>query len=209
MFVMAAHTGARRSEILRAQIEDVQDDSIVIQERKRVRGKSSTRRVPISRRLHAALGAWRHEHPGGPHLFCQMEVERSRRNRLAREPITRNEAVDHFKRAVANSTWSMLPGWHCLRHSFISNCASKGVDQRMIDEWVGRTAEEMRRRYRHLFLRRSEKRSIQSSDRQQSFSPNPKQLVVTDHPFLGPAASARAFFGTDPAVSAPFANAVR
>ena len=30
MFAMAAHTGARGSEILRAQIEDVQDDSIVI-----------------------------------------------------------------------------------------------------------------------------------------------------------------------------------
>ena len=151
MFAMAAHTGARRSEILRAQIEDVQDDSIVIQERKRVRGKASTRRVPISRRLHAALEKWRESHPGGPHLFCQLNVERSRKNRSEPEPITRDEAVDHFKRAVRGSKWSVLPGWHCLRHSFISNCASKGVDQRMIDEWVGHTTEEMRRRYRHLF----------------------------------------------------------
>jgi hypothetical protein len=35
-------------------------------------------------------------------------------------------------------------------HSFISNCAAKGVDQRLIDHWVGHTIEEMCMRYRHL-----------------------------------------------------------
>jgi integrase len=44
----------------------------------------------------------------------------------------------------------VLRGWHVLRHSFISNCAAKGVDQRLIDAWVGHTTEEMRKRYRHL-----------------------------------------------------------
>jgi integrase len=41
-------------------------------------------------------------------------------------------------------------GWHVLRHSFVSACAADGVDQRMIDEWVGHTTEGMRRQYRHL-----------------------------------------------------------
>jgi integrase len=27
----------------------------------------------------------------------------------------------------------------------------KGIDQRIIDAWVGHTTEDMRRRYRHLF----------------------------------------------------------
>jgi integrase len=41
-------------------------------------------------------------------------------------------------------------GWHVLRHSFVSLCANRGVDQRLIDEWVGHATEDMRRRYRHL-----------------------------------------------------------
>jgi integrase len=44
----------------------------------------------------------------------------------------------------------VIKGWHVLRHSFVSLCASRGVDQRLIDEWVGHTTEEMRRRYRVL-----------------------------------------------------------
>ena len=43
----------------------------------------------------------------------------------------------------------MLRGWHVLRHSFASNCAAKGVDQRLIDSWLGHTTE-IRRRYLHL-----------------------------------------------------------
>jgi hypothetical protein len=38
-----------------------------------------------------------------------------------------------------------------LGSRFISACAGKAVDQRLIDEWVGHTTEEMRRRYRHLY----------------------------------------------------------
>ena len=50
MFVFAAHTGARRSEILRSRLEDVDLDSkvVTIREKKRVHGKSSVRRVPLS-----------------------------------------------------------------------------------------------------------------------------------------------------------------
>lgn len=151
MFVMAAHTGARRSEIVRTLVEDYQQETILIRERKRLRGKLSTRRVPVSRRLQEALDAWLQVHPGGPQLFCQHDVLRSKTPRPGPTAITRDEAHDHFKRALQGSKWRVLPGWHCLRHSFISNCASKGIDQRMIDEWVGHTTEEMRRRYRHLF----------------------------------------------------------
>ena len=51
MVVMAAHTGARRSEIVRSMINDFQDETVIIHERKRVKGKRSTRRVPLSSRL--------------------------------------------------------------------------------------------------------------------------------------------------------------
>jgi integrase len=64
--------------------------------------------------------------------------------------LTRTEASDHFNRTLANTPWANLTGWHVLRHSFVSNCAVAGVDQRLIDAWVGHTTEEMRRRYRLL-----------------------------------------------------------
>lgn len=44
----------------------------------------------------------------------------------------------------------MIRGFHTLRHSLVGALAARGVDQRLIDEWVGHTTEEMRRRYRHL-----------------------------------------------------------
>jgi integrase len=151
MFAMAAHTGARRSEIVRAQIADIQDETIVIHERKRVRGKRSTRRVPLSSSLREAIAKWLEGHPGGQYLFCQGQVARSRVKRTVPEPLTAHQAHGYFQRTLAGSKWENLRGWHVLRHSFISNCALKGIDQRIIDSFVGHTTEEMRRRYTHLF----------------------------------------------------------
>lgn len=65
--------------------------------------------------------------------------------------MTIYEATDHFRRTLANSKWSVMRGFHVLRHSFCSNLAAAGVDQRVIDEFMGHQTEEMRRRYRHLF----------------------------------------------------------
>jgi len=142
MLTFAAHTGARRSELLRCQMEDIDMESghLIIREKKRVRGVRSTRSVPISPTLHRSLEAWFTRHPGGPFVFT-----------LDGNELTRDQAHDYFKRTFANTKWDVLRGWHVLRHSFISNCASAGVDQRMIDNWVGHTSEAMRRRYRHLF----------------------------------------------------------
>lgn len=49
-FTFAAHAGARRSEIIRSQISDIdfELETITIRELKRVRGTQSTRRVPMS-----------------------------------------------------------------------------------------------------------------------------------------------------------------
>lgn len=154
MVCFAAFTGARRSEILRAKITDleVEGQTVTIHERKRSRGRRTSRRVPLSDFLMGVLKDWLAVHPGGPHLFChQLEVERSKKERLDFSPLTRNEANDHFKRTVEGSKWAKLRGWHVFRHSFASNCAAKGIDQRLIDAWLGHTTEEMRRRYRHLF----------------------------------------------------------
>lgn len=142
MFAVAAYTGARRSELLRSQIEDIdlEHGHMVIREKKRLKGMRSTRSVPISPGLAKILTDWFNGHPGGRMTFCHQ-----------RQPLSRDQAHDYFVRTLAGSKWDVLRGWHVLRHSFISVCASRNVDQRMIDDWVGHQTDAMRRRYRHLF----------------------------------------------------------
>lgn len=154
LFCFAAHTGARRAEMLRAQISDVDFDAktILIHERKKVKGKATTRRVPMTPFLAGVLRNWIANHPGGACLFAQAAtVVRSKTSRSVPVPVTHDEAHDHFKRTLAESKWKVIRGYHIFRHSFISLCASKGVDQRLIDEWTGHCTEEQRKRYRHLF----------------------------------------------------------
>jgi integrase len=180
MVCFAAHTGARRSELLRVQIADIdfEGKAILINEKKRARGKRTTRRVPLSAFLAEVLKDWLASHPGGPNLFCNGAVvgrskKRSRttghkgdttrsstiegrlgsvRERRAPGfgPITEDEAGDHLRRTLRGSRWDVVKGWHIARHSFASNCAAKGIDQRLIDRWMGHTTDEMRRRYQHL-----------------------------------------------------------
>ena len=153
-FVFAAHTGARRSEIARSQISDVDFESemITIRELKRVRGMQSTRRVPMSPFLRRVLETWMNDHPGGQLTFCLPdEIPRSIKKRTSSTPITPNELHDHFHRTLSGSKWEVVHGWHALRHSFCSNCAANGIEQRLINEWVGHQTNEMERRYRHLF----------------------------------------------------------
>ena len=153
MFVFAAHTGARRSEMRRSQIEDLDftGKRIFVRERKRVRGRHTIRSVPMSPLLHRVLTEWLHERPGGRHVFSlEAHISKSAKDREEPIPITDDEVGHHFKQALLGTKWEKLRGWHVFRHSFCSNCAAQGVDQRMINAWVGHQTEEMVRRYRHM-----------------------------------------------------------
>ncbi|HEV8058718.1 MAG TPA: tyrosine-type recombinase/integrase [Gemmataceae bacterium] len=177
---LAGHTGMRRSEILRTLVGDldVEAKRVTVREKKRVQSQRTTRRVPLTPFLMATMKDWLKIHPGGPYLFAQQpEVMRSKkrspstghldekkrptglnerlqtvrkRERQAPAAVTRDEVHDHLRRTLAGGTWKFLKGMHVLRHSFISILASKGVDQRLVDEWVGHQTEQQRRRYRHL-----------------------------------------------------------
>lgn len=151
-----AHTGARRSEMLRARVADVDftGKMITLHEKKRVQGRNTTRRVPLTPFLDRVLRDWLAMHPGGSFLFCQEELPR---NGLSRggingsgSQLNRGKAYDHFRRVLGKSKWKVVAGFHVLRHSFISACAMKGIDQRFIDEWTGHSTEQQRKRYRHL-----------------------------------------------------------
>ncbi len=153
MVCFAAHTGARRAEMLRSRVEDLdlEGATVLIREKKKERGKLTTRRVPISPFLGRVLATWLDsDHPGGPWTFAHPAVvPRSRKERGEGEPISVADSNGHLHRALGGSRWEMV-GWHTFRHSFASNCAAKGIDERLIDGWMGHQTEAMRRRYRHL-----------------------------------------------------------
>jgi integrase len=144
-FCLAAYTGARRSEILRSRVDDLDFEAgtITIREKKRDRTREMTfRTVPMCAGLTEVLRSWlQADHPGGPYTICGR----------GGHPLTRQMMTKAFRSAVDASFWQVVQGYHVLRHSFASNCALKGVDQRIIDAWMGHQTEAMRRRYSHLF----------------------------------------------------------
>jgi integrase len=141
---LAAFTGARRSEIRRSEVQDFDfaRGIVTLRERKRKHSKSlSFRLVEIHPRLATVMQEWFADHPGGKYAFYT-------------EPntaITPDQAEDTLEDALAGSKWSVLRGWHVLRHSFASICAMKGLRESTISKWMGHETEEMKQRYRHLF----------------------------------------------------------
>jgi integrase len=82
---MAGHTGARRSELLAMRVADVDyEGGVTIREKKRVKGKRSTRRAPLTPLLVEALKEWMKEHPGGQALFYDSGLARNRPAMLVR-----------------------------------------------------------------------------------------------------------------------------
>ena len=146
MCCMAAFTGARRSEILRSQISDFDfaNDTVVIREKKRSRSKRTTRVLPLAPDLREVITRWLDTQAATKFTF-------SHNSDVQEDPITVDESNHHLRQSLSGSRWAKIRGWHLFRHSFISNCAARGIDQRIIDTWSGHQTDEMRRRYTHLF----------------------------------------------------------
>jgi integrase len=144
MIAFCAYTGARRSEMLRCEIQDLdfEKNEIAIREKKKDREKELTfRHVPMVPQLKAILEDWLEVHPGGQYTFCKN----------AGEPLTVQMATHYLRWALEESRWSVIKGFHTLRHSFISNLASKGVSERVIMRLAGHLNRETTARYAHLF----------------------------------------------------------
>ena len=141
MFAFVSFTTARRSEMLRSRREDV-NGSIQCREKKRRRKvRISFREIDIHPALEQVLNNWfATDHPGGQYTICKK----------ADRPLTKDEAVAGFRRALKGTKWEVVPGFHVFRHSFASNAARRGIPQPIIDAWMGHQTEEMRRRYQHL-----------------------------------------------------------
>ena len=138
--VTAAYTGARRAELFRARVEDFDFDAklVLLRERKRSRDTETFRTVDMTPRVEAVMRAY---FAGGQLAFCSA----------ADRTLTDGQTWKAFRTGVKGSKWHVLRGYHAFRHSFASNLAAAGVDQRVIDELMGHTTVEMQKRYRHLF----------------------------------------------------------
>lgn len=138
MLTLAAHTGARRSELGRALLSDFHFDRQTwdVRERKKDKSKEFTiRTVDLSTTAMIVLQDWLKVRPKGPTFFGVGPLIRASR------------ALTTW----AKDKWQPCGKWHMLRHSFASNLAAANVDQRIIDSYLGHQTEEMRARYRHLF----------------------------------------------------------
>ena len=143
MACLAAYTGVRRSEILRAEAGDLDlgEMTLTVREMKRKKGASTTRRVPVAKPLAAAMADWLARRPRGvPFLFAEAGTRPRSRTRgkttgntvgghgrgpavvLRETPavaaVTSDAASDHLNRALRTSQkWANVRGWHTLRHS--------------------------------------------------------------------------------------------
>ena len=152
MFVFAAHTGARRAEMIRSTLSDLdlENNLVTIHERKKSHDMRTTRRVPMSPLLREVLQSLLRVHPELESTFWHELPSLRGHHRVLPQPLDADTAHYYFKHTLADSKWERLRGWHVFRHSFCSNAAAAGIDQRIINDWVGHQTEEMVRRYRHL-----------------------------------------------------------
>ena len=152
LHVIPAYTGMRRGEVLRLRWSDVEfdQDRIIARSRKQSRrAVEVARRVDLHPELKRELTAWRESRPLGQHVICKADSV---------EPLDPDLANRCFWQPMRGTSWCLKSkknwfkvGFHTYRHSFASNLAARGVDQRIVDEWMGHQTEAMRKRYRHLF----------------------------------------------------------
>lgn len=153
MFAIAAYAGARRSEICNAKRDDFKFDEniVIIRERKRRKDlESSTRKVPLHPHLKAIMQTWFDVHPGGQYAVVPPVSMPRRKARPALDALTREEAHHHFKQTLKKSKWSVIRGFHVLRHSFGAICTRIGVPMTMTAKWMGHSTQEMMALYQHL-----------------------------------------------------------
>jgi integrase len=152
LHTIPAYTGMRRGELLRLRWCDIEfeQDGVIARSKKQSRQEVETkRRIDLHPELKAILLDWREKRPKGQYVVCDSGCLESLTPRLANK---------RFWQPLRGTTWCLASrrnlfkiGFHTYRHSLASNLAAGGVDQRVIDEWMGHQTEAMRKRYRHLF----------------------------------------------------------
>ena len=138
----AAYTGMRLSEIMRLKWTDVDFDSGRILARG-YKGSASETESPRYISLHPDLAEILKEHrksSKGALVFADAEGQ----------PRSKEYCYYHLKKLTNGTEFDGIR-FHTFRHSFASNLSAKGVDQRVIDRFMGHQTVAMQQRYQHLF----------------------------------------------------------
>ena len=156
------HRPCAAGEVLRLRWADVEFDQggLVARSKKQSRQAVETkRRIDLHPELKAILTDWQAKRPRGQYVVCHAGSV---------EALLPAEANRRLWQPLRGTAWCLASrrnrfkiGFHTYRHSFASNLAAAGVDQRVIDEFMGHTTEAMRKRYRHL-LPSSRRSAIES-----------------------------------------------
>lgn len=153
ILTFVAYTGARRGEVLRLTWSDVDFKTNKVW----LTSLKGSRREKLSSRdvdLHPHLAALLKEHQATAgrvkHVFVNGRGG----------PISPQDLTERLAKFVKGTEFEGI-GFHTLRHSFASNLAARGIDQRIIDHFMGHQTKEMRMRYQHLFPERREKAILQ------------------------------------------------
>ena len=115
----AAHTGARRSELLRAQVDDFDFTNrvVILREKKRSKERETFRSVDLTPLLERVMREYFGSvHPGGMFAFAEGP----------NKPVADWTNQKAFRRVMRGSKWSMIRGYHTFRHSFVSVLAAAG-----------------------------------------------------------------------------------
>jgi integrase len=107
--------------------------------------------IRVLPRLAEVMKSWIAKHPGGVATIFDPALIAQRKSQKDVPQLLPKEATKLFKLAVADSNWSVVRGFHVLRHSFGSTLLRAGVPRDRIAEWMGHTTEEMMKLYQHLF----------------------------------------------------------
>jgi integrase len=109
MFCFAAYTGARRSEMLRSEIQDFdfRAGKAMIREEKRIKHRSSFRWVDLHPELTKAMTDWFARHPGGK--YALMKDDRTRP--VQEEPGVRIVVFRALWYKAAKKPGEMRLGW--------------------------------------------------------------------------------------------------
>ncbi len=146
LHAIPAYTGIRRGETLGLTWDhvDLARGTVTAHSRKQSRKQKQT---PRTIDLHADL------------VPLLVEAEKAGGRYVVRDEddgqLQGNRGDRLFWRPMRHTDWHLendrfKVGFHTYRHSFASNLAVAGIDQRVINELMGHTTEEMAKRYRHL-----------------------------------------------------------
>jgi len=142
LLATAAFTGMRLGELLRLGWSDIDFASGRILARGH-KGSTSRRESPRYIPLHEKLAevlSERKKHVGESTVFTGTDGA----------PLDKGRWYRLIKKVTDGTDFEGVR-FHALRHSFASNLAAQGVDQRVIDRFMGHQTEAMRKRYQHLF----------------------------------------------------------